>query len=687
MKNLVTLLLIILAMHPVVAVNVTFKVDMSAYTDFDKNVDSLTIFGGFNGWDNKADVLTDVDDDNVYEIILDLNSGDAVEYKYVIIDGDGEDDIYGDVSGAAAYAGTNNRAFRVPSVDYILEPVTFNACNGIDNGMVSVVFQLDMSAETVSADGVHIVGDFSGKAWWTDAFSLDENSAGVYLDTINMLPGDVLNYKFINGASWDGQETVIPDAAKYGDNRGGVVPSAVNQDYTLPVTTFNGSPALYDVDFKLTSDDGKLELPTINVFNRTLTVHNGTDTTIALAQGYYPYSVTAVGYYGQEGDFFVDTEAKTVDLELITATKSIDFSIADSTNVAPNTSLRIASSHPLLSADGSELTNDNITSFLSFTQTGGAVGFFATINDTKNEITLIPNVLLASNTEFEYGIQADKLKYEDNDAVESSLASFTTKTYSAQFTTYENFDGEDAIAGFYTKGADDHVGAIAQPYYTSLPASGNNKALKYAKGTGSWGGWGKLEIDLDVPMDLETGKIISFDVYAAKACKVRVALTDSDNSEGDIQVETGDDAPADVYITKVNEWQTIYVDFTKGKFNDSVGYRHILFCFDAGVDEDNIFYIDNIQGPKLSTATGIEPISTFDEINVYPNPSQDYITIASGQDISMVEIYSVTGLLVNTIVANNVHETTVDISALPQGLYVVKAFGENLHATSTITVK
>jgi len=81
---LVALLLAIAA--EAAAVPVTLAVDMRieiSFERFEPGVDVLIARGGFNGWSGNAEVLTDIDADGIYEIVLDLTSG-VYEYKFVI---------------------------------------------------------------------------------------------------------------------------------------------------------------------------------------------------------------------------------------------------------------------------------------------------------------------------------------------------------------------------------------------------------------------------------------------------------------------------------------------------------------------------------------------------------------------------------------------------------------------------
>ena len=78
----------------------------------------------------------------------------------------------------------------------------------------TVTFSVDMNGETVSANGVHIAGNFQG--WDPTATELtDDDMDGVYFISIDVpvTTPMLLEFKFINGNDWDSVEDV-PDACQ-----------------------------------------------------------------------------------------------------------------------------------------------------------------------------------------------------------------------------------------------------------------------------------------------------------------------------------------------------------------------------------------------------------------------------------------------------------------------------------------
>ena len=84
----------------------------------------------------------------------------------------------------------------------------FGMLTTLIHAQVSVTLQVDMNEQTVSADGVHVAGEFQG--WDPMATPMtDDNMDGVWEVNLDLAPG-THQYKFINGMSWDSVEDVPP---------------------------------------------------------------------------------------------------------------------------------------------------------------------------------------------------------------------------------------------------------------------------------------------------------------------------------------------------------------------------------------------------------------------------------------------------------------------------------------------
>jgi hypothetical protein len=106
---------------------------------------------------------------------------------------------------------------------------------------VSVTFQVDMSNETVSGDGVHIAGDFQAAAgyagdWDPSTSELTDGDAdGIYTLTVDLPSDSTYSYKYVNGNAW-GSDEGVPGSCAVGGNRELTVPSS--GPYNIPVNCY-----------------------------------------------------------------------------------------------------------------------------------------------------------------------------------------------------------------------------------------------------------------------------------------------------------------------------------------------------------------------------------------------------------------------------------------------------------------
>lgn len=114
----------------------------------------------------------------------------------------------------------------------------------------SVTFQVDMTGQTVSANGVHIAGDFQMAAgaagnWDPAATGLSQvGTSNIYAVTVS-IPDGMYQYKFVNGNAW-GDDEGVPAAAQVsaglgfdGGNSNRWV--QVTEDDTLAAVMFGGA--------------------------------------------------------------------------------------------------------------------------------------------------------------------------------------------------------------------------------------------------------------------------------------------------------------------------------------------------------------------------------------------------------------------------------------------------------------
>ncbi len=245
MKKFTLPLLVILlfAVSSVISqtVNVTFRVDM-------KNQivppEGVHLAGDFQdplpNWNPSGIALTTPAIGNVWQTTLQLQAGETIEYKFINGDDWGLDEsVYGSCG-----AGNGNRVITIPSTDTTLLSVCFGSCLPCVVPQVDVTFQVDMSNETVSGDGVFVAGSFN--EWQVDSTEMLLIGNSIYAATLQLDEGAYYEYKFLNGNQWE----TVPSACSTGgySNRDLTVPP---QDTTLPAVCFSSCDlcsALTDVN-------------------------------------------------------------------------------------------------------------------------------------------------------------------------------------------------------------------------------------------------------------------------------------------------------------------------------------------------------------------------------------------------------------------------------------------------------
>jgi len=215
---------------PPIDINVTFRVDMSEQII---SPDGVHIAGGFQGWDPGATLMTNAGD-NIYTYTTILPSGTYQEYKF--INGTTWEESENVPPECSA---NNNRFLIVPDEDITLDVVCYSDCGpcGPPPVEVMVTFVVDLENEEVSADGVHLAGSF--QEWNPESLPMENTSDDIYQVTVALLSGTYIEYKFINGISFDFAESV-PEACGVDDGFGGysrffTVP---DEDVTLDLVCF-----------------------------------------------------------------------------------------------------------------------------------------------------------------------------------------------------------------------------------------------------------------------------------------------------------------------------------------------------------------------------------------------------------------------------------------------------------------
>lgn len=222
-----------------VFVNVVFRVNMSQ-----EFVTPAGVFlaGTFNNF-SPGSPMTSLGN-GIYADTLSLDTTQVVQYKFV--NGQGSTALYETVSplcGAVGGGGFINRQLAVPGTDVVLPVVCFNEClDCVVPVLVDVVLTVDLSGQIVSPAGVHLSGTFNN--WSSTANPMSPLGNGLFTDTLSLDTALSIEYKFLNGNTFFGQETV-PQSCGVNDGFGGYnrvleVPEA---DSSLSIVCFSSCSA------------------------------------------------------------------------------------------------------------------------------------------------------------------------------------------------------------------------------------------------------------------------------------------------------------------------------------------------------------------------------------------------------------------------------------------------------------
>lgn len=233
--------------------NVTFSVNMSQQNISPNGVNVVIIpqFGA-----SVSAPMADADADGVYTAIVELDTNQNIYYRFQ--NGLGAADTESIPPACAVnFMGMPYRFLDLGNSDVQLGTICFNECADcvIVTPTIDVTLEVNMSEQTVSAEGVHVAGNFQG---WDPAATtmLDVDGDGIYTVTITVEENANLLYKFINGITYDGVETV-PGVCGLPDGLGAYnrVVETGSIDVIVPAVCFGAclncitEPTLVDVTF------------------------------------------------------------------------------------------------------------------------------------------------------------------------------------------------------------------------------------------------------------------------------------------------------------------------------------------------------------------------------------------------------------------------------------------------------
>ena len=259
-------------------VNIKFQVDMANEA---VSANGVHVAGTFNGFSTTSHPLT-LESGTIYSAIIPIAQNSNLQYKFL----NGNTGAnYESISGGCTTSG--NRTYSVGTSDATIGLTCYGSCITCP-AKVNVKFQVNMTGLTVNGAGVSIAGDFGSTypQWTPGAIVLTNEGGGIYSTTMQLVPGQIVPYKFINGNAW-GQDEGIPGACNVFGNRQVTVPGS---NYNVPLNCFGTCSNCVNV--------------TLQVDMTGLTVSGNGVHVAGAFQGWNPGS-TALNYSGTGGIYTV----------------------------------------------------------------------------------------------------------------------------------------------------------------------------------------------------------------------------------------------------------------------------------------------------------------------------------------------------------------------------------------------
>jgi len=170
---------------------ITLTVDMSNVCEL---ADEVYAAGSFNGYSDEA--MTD-NGDGTYSITLELDPG---TYFFKFKNGP---DGWENVPEACQGEGSADRSFTLEAEEVTSYVSCFEQCSEDCVPVpdtADITFRVDMNEETVSEDGVFMIGGFTSPQWGEGASEmLDGDGDGIYEVTVEACGAADIQYKFTNG--------------------------------------------------------------------------------------------------------------------------------------------------------------------------------------------------------------------------------------------------------------------------------------------------------------------------------------------------------------------------------------------------------------------------------------------------------------------------------------------------------
>jgi len=187
--------------HQPLNYQVTFNVDMSRQAI---SPNGVHLAGSFNNW-NPSQTQMVAGANNIYTAVVPLEENNTYTYRFVNGDANPGMEAVPSECGVPNGSGFYERTVTIPSQNTLIDTVCFSMCGNCPVD-VAVTFNVDMSQQTISPQGVHLAGTFNNFNCTATAMTAGANN--VYSATVLLTPGEYHIYRFVNGSTTAGFEAV-----------------------------------------------------------------------------------------------------------------------------------------------------------------------------------------------------------------------------------------------------------------------------------------------------------------------------------------------------------------------------------------------------------------------------------------------------------------------------------------------
>jgi hypothetical protein len=188
-------------------VSVTWNLNMTNET---VAPEGPSVAGGADFGNPGTNPMSDPDGDGIWTLTLEVEAGYTGYYTFT----NGACPDWSCKENIAGQACANPANYNDRQLENITEDTVINTCFGqcttdgtcTASSDVNVTFQVDMSSETIAAEGIFMSGAFDG--WCGCTPMSDDDGDGIYSATVTAAPGG-FEWKFLNGG-WAGEEVFDP---------------------------------------------------------------------------------------------------------------------------------------------------------------------------------------------------------------------------------------------------------------------------------------------------------------------------------------------------------------------------------------------------------------------------------------------------------------------------------------------